>query len=172
MMASKSAASKGPALTMHLKFSNVFLSIYFPLLKLFQLIIPTGISVCTIESWLTQRSEIVFYHYVWLFLLRSKRSSKISVNTWMIVVVTCCYVINYPKTWQFKTRKIYFIIQFLRLRNRLWFNWMVLTQGFSGGCSQDLVWSLQKAWLTLKDPFPSTFMWLLIVALSFSLVVD
>ena len=32
---------KGPALTMQLKFSNIFLSIYFPLLKLFQEIIPT-----------------------------------------------------------------------------------------------------------------------------------
>lgn len=41
---------KGPYLTMQLKFSNIFLSICFPLLKLFQAIIPTVISMFSIES--------------------------------------------------------------------------------------------------------------------------
>lgn len=50
VMFSKSIAPKGPALTIHLKFSKVFLSIYFPPLKLFQLIILTVISLFSIES--------------------------------------------------------------------------------------------------------------------------
>lgn len=47
---SKSVTPEGLAFTMHLKFSKVFLSTYFLLLKLLQLIIPTVISTFSIGS--------------------------------------------------------------------------------------------------------------------------
>lgn len=52
--------------------------------------------------------------------------------------------------------KMYYFIQFLRIRIQSWLSWVVPAQGHSWGCSKAVSWGCRhlKAWLGWEDPLP------------------